>query len=112
LSIAGGIQPAVLNRALTGDHWESGLAARFLFACPPRRPKQWTEDDIDPKLENELSLLFDSLYELEPTIDPDGISTPLVVSLSADAKQSFVNYCNDNGKEQLGLDLPPLNGAT
>jgi hypothetical protein len=60
--VSGGIQPAILQRALGPEHRESGLAARLLLTCPPRKAKRWTEADIDPSAEAELIRLFDRLY--------------------------------------------------
>ena len=51
VSVCGGIQPGILNRALGVEHRESGLAARLLLTCPPRRSKRWTDADIDPAAE-------------------------------------------------------------
>src|SRR5262249_32607213 len=62
--VSGGIQPAILQRVLGLDHRESGLAARLLLTCPPRKAKRWTEADIDSSAEAELVGLFDRLYEL------------------------------------------------
>src|SRR5215510_11366595 len=63
--VTGGIQSAILKRALTIEHRESGLAARLLLACPPRKAKLWTEADIDPVAEAGLVCLFDRLYDLQ-----------------------------------------------
>jgi hypothetical protein len=53
VSVCGGIQPPILHRALGVEHRESGLAARLLLTCPPRKPKKWSEADIDPEAEAE-----------------------------------------------------------
>jgi hypothetical protein len=58
--VTGGIQPAILQRALGIEHRESGLAARLLLACPPRKAKRWTEADIDLSAEAELVVGFTS----------------------------------------------------
>ena len=49
VSIAGSIQPGVLRRALSREHYENGMAARFLFAMPPKRQKRWTEAETDER---------------------------------------------------------------
>ena len=79
VSVTGGIQPAILHRALGIEHRESGLAARLLLTCPPRKPKRWTEADIDPDAEAELARLVDRLYDLQPTVDDEGDPRPVVV---------------------------------
>lgn len=76
VSICGGIQPGILRRALGTEQRESGLAARFLFAFPPRIPKVWTEDDIDESLQAAIVRLFDRLFELEALRDEKNESIP------------------------------------
>ena len=83
VSLAGGIQPAILHRALGIEHRESGLAARLLLTCPPRNPKRWTEADIDPDAEAEMARLVDRLYDLQPTVGDEGEPRPVVVGLTA-----------------------------
>jgi hypothetical protein len=101
--ISGGIQPAVLQRALGLEHRESGLAARLLLTCPPRRVKRWTEADIDLSAEAELVRLFDRLYELQPTDGDDGEPRPALVRLSGDAKTVWKAYYNAHAIEQADL---------
>jgi hypothetical protein len=103
VSVTGGIQPFILNKALGDEHRESGLAARLLLACPPRRPKRWTEADIDPDLEQEVAKLIDQLYLLQPAADKYGSDTPVIVELTDDAKQHWKAYYNEHGREQVDL---------
>lgn len=42
-SVCGTIQPGVLANVLTGEHYESGFAARLLLVHPPERRKRWSE---------------------------------------------------------------------
>jgi hypothetical protein len=101
--VSGGIQPAILQRALGLEHRESGLAARLLLTCPPRKAKRWTEADIDPSAEAELVRLFDRLYELQPTAGDDGEPRPALVRLSSDAKEAWKAYYNAHAIEQADL---------
>ena len=103
VSVVGGIQPGILQRALGAEHRESGLAARFLLACPPRKPKKWTDADIDPKAVAKLASLFDRLYEFQPTEEADGQMQPVLVRLSPEAKQSWTAYFNAHSEEQASL---------
>src|SRR5262249_15567988 len=98
--VSGGIQPAILQRALGLEHRESGLAARLLVTCPPRKAKRWTEADIDPSAEAELVRLFGRLDELQPTPGEDGEHRPVVVRLSADAKAAWKTYYNAHAIEE------------
>jgi hypothetical protein len=103
VSIVGGIQPAILKRALGVEHWESGLAARLLVTCPPRKPKVWTEADIDPETEATLFRLISRLYALQPAAAEDGRLVPEYVVMSADAKRLWVDFYNTHGQEQADL---------
>jgi hypothetical protein len=103
MSIAGGIQPAILHRALGMEHRESGLAARLLLTCPPRKPKKWTEADIDSEAEAEIARLFDRLYDLKSTVDDEGNLRPVVVGLTVDAKAVWKAYFNAHAQEQIDL---------
>ena len=76
VSVTGGIQPVILHRALGIEHRESGLAARLLLTCPPRKPKRWTEADIDPNAEVELARLVCRLYDLQPNLSDRGVRRP------------------------------------
>lgn len=101
--VSGGIQPAILQRALGLEHRESGLAARLLLACPPRKAKRWTEADIDPGAESEQVRLFDKLYELQAAVGDDNESRPVLVRLSSDAKAAWKWYYNAHAVEQADL---------
>jgi hypothetical protein len=103
VSIAGGIQPGVLARALGQEHFESGMAARLLFAMPPRRVKQWTESDLDAETEVAVEAVFNKLLELSPEADGDGVDEPRVLPLSEDAKADLVQFYNEHAQEQATL---------
>jgi hypothetical protein len=103
VSVCGGIQPGTLARALGNEHRENGLAARLLLACPPRRPKRWTEADISPDLERSIAAVFERLYGLQPATDDDGDAQPVIVPLSADGKAAWVDFYNAHGQEQADL---------
>lgn len=99
LSICGGIQPGVLRRALGAEHRESGMAARFLMAYPPRRVKQWTDAEIQPHHVQAWAGIVDQLYGL-PIDDK-----PIVVELSEAALCRYAEFYNRHNDE-----LPHLSG--
>lgn len=103
VSIAGGIQPETLRRSLCQEHRDSGLAARLLFAMPPRRAKRWTEDDVDERLEASVDDVFDRLYALESALDAEGDPEPRLVTLGAEAKPAWVRFVNEHAAEQLAV---------
>jgi hypothetical protein len=100
VSIAGGIQPETLRRALGQEHRDNGLAARLLFAMPPRRPKRWTEDDVSERTEAALAVVFDRLYALKADTDEEGDPQPRLVRLDARAKRAWAAFVNEHGREQ------------
>lgn len=100
VSIAGGIQPEVLRRSLGQKNRDNGLAARLLFAMPPRQPKRWTEDDVSEQTEAALAAVFDRLYALESDTDPEGDPRPRLIRMDADAKRVCVRFVNEHGAQQ------------
>jgi len=96
VSITGGIQPEILRRVVTQEHRDSGLAARLLLACPPRKPKRWTEADIDPFTETAMDSLFDRLYALEPDRDQFDVERPRMVRLTPEAKRVWIRFADDH----------------
>ncbi|QDT54663.1 hypothetical protein Pan44_26980 [Caulifigura coniformis] len=103
LSICGGIQPGILKKSLGSEHIENGLAARFLLAMPPRRPKVWTEDDIPSVVEQSYERLIDKLFALEGQQKEDGSIEPRLVYLTPEAKTEWMDYYNSHGAEQVQL---------
>ncbi len=99
VSIAGGIQPGILARAMAGDFMEAGLAARLLMVMPPPPEKKWTELEIDPDTENRYHNLLESLFGLEF----DG-KDPHVLRLSPEAKAAWVRWYNVWAREQAAVE--------
>lgn len=103
VSIAGGIQPETLRRALGQEHRDNGLAARLLLTCPPRKPKRWTEADVNATTEAAVALVFDRLFGLTPEADDDGDERPRLVTLADDGKQAWVTFYDEHAGEQVNL---------
>ena len=103
MCVCGGIQPAILDRALGREHRESGLCARLLFACPPRKPKQWIDHDIDPALEESIVQLLDRMYALHPTIDDDDQFHPVVIGMKREAQTAFRSFYEAHAVELADL---------
>ena len=101
--ITGGIQPGILNRALSDEHRENGLMARLLIAYPPRQPKQWRDEEIPQADEDAFSELLNGLFGLKPDTGADGRPKPAVVNLDSAAREIVKTYVNANGMEQAGL---------
>lgn len=103
VSITGNIPPGILKRAMNREKRESGLAARFLMACPPKRRVQWNEEIIPRQVDEAYRRLFDELFKLQPLAFTDGALQPMDVEMSAAAKAQWVAFYNDNNDEQLDL---------
>lgn len=103
VSVTGGIQPGILDRALGAEHRESGLLARLLLAMPPRRAKRWTEAEISPLTEAALLAVFERLYELDFVRDADGDAHPVTLRLTSAGKAAWIRFYNDHGQEQVDL---------
>lgn len=93
VSIVGGIQPATLRRLLVPEYRENGLAARFVFAAPPRKPKQFPDRDMPERVEAEYAALIDGLYSLDLRADPDtGDPAPELLELAPDAAAQWQRH--------------------
>jgi hypothetical protein len=103
VSIAGGIQPETLRRALGQEHRDNGLAARLLLTCPPRKPTRWSEADVKATTEAAVALVFDRLFGLTPETDDDGDERPRLVTLADDGKRAWVTFYNEHAGEQVNL---------
>jgi hypothetical protein len=103
VSIAGCIQPGVLANSLGTQHFQNGLAARFLLACPPRNLRRWTDACIPPATQVALGQLLERLYSLAETTGRTGEKAPLEIDLTPAAKWLFVGFFNEHGDEQAGM---------
>jgi hypothetical protein len=101
--ITGGIQPGVLARALTPEFLESGLAARLLMAMPPKLPKKWSEVEITLEVEKAYHDLIEKLLTLDFAVR-DGEQVPHALTLSPEAKDAWVAFYNDWGREQASVE--------
>ncbi len=103
VSVCGGVQPATLTRLMGASYRDCGLAARILWAYPPKRRKRWTEAEIDPATHSAITRLLDRLYTLQPTTDEKGRPCPVILDLTPDAKELWANYYDAHGTEWLDL---------
>jgi len=106
VSIVGGIQPGILSRYVGQEHRDNGLLARLLLTMPPRRPKVWTEADIEPMAEAAIGNIFEALHDLEPASNTDGEPRPAIVQLTAEGKRAWIAFYNNTTPK------PPTCAAT
>jgi hypothetical protein len=108
VSLTGGIQPAILKRALRKEHLESGMAARLLFAYPPKRAKRWTEEDVPREVFIAYQSLLRDLYAVPMEPDPfaeeeDAPPQPRMLTLSPEAKALWITFYNEHAAEAATL---------
>lgn len=103
VSICGGIQPDILASCMTDEHKSSGLESRILMAYPPRRPKQWHDEELSDPTMKAYSDCITELFSLGMTSDVSGNLIPATLKLSPGALNLFKNFVNTNGAEQQAL---------
>jgi hypothetical protein len=103
VSITGNIPPAILRRAFSKERRESGLAARFLIAYPPKHRVQWTEETIPQAVKQAYKAMFEELYRLQPHSFAEGEVQPVNVEISTAAKALYTEYYNRHNEQQLDL---------
>ena len=103
VSVCGGIQPGILNRVLSSEHRENGLAARLLLTYPPRQPKRWRDDEIPQAMENRWADVVRELFLFQHDAGADGQIRPALIRLSDEARGLYRDYVNVTGLEQAGL---------
>ncbi|UCC30004.1 MAG: DUF3987 domain-containing protein [Phycisphaerales bacterium] len=100
VSVCGTIQPGTLERALTPEFFECGLAARLLFAAPPRRQKKWTDAEVSPDVIERYARTLEQLLTLQHDLDDSGNPTPREVPLSAQAREVWIAWYNTFAQRQ------------
>jgi hypothetical protein len=93
VSIVGGIQPEILRKAFTAEHFANGLAARFLLVYPPKQRRTWSDRKIDPALTANVQFIFEVLRQLEGETR-DGRIIPREVPLTPDARALLIEFTN------------------
>lgn len=106
VSISGTIQPATLARVLTSEYQDNGLAARFIFARPPRRIQRWTDREVPEAVTSAFENVVDGLRGLAPGEDKAGRPYPVSLRLTPNALDCFIAFVNRHGQEQFDLTGP------
>jgi hypothetical protein len=104
-SVTGTIQPEVLAGALANrDLVNSGLLARMLLAMPDRQKKVWSEEAIDPDVEQAYLRLIDALQGLEGDSGPEGQAEPHVLRLSPEGREAFIAFYREWAEAQAEVE--------
>jgi hypothetical protein len=104
VSIAGGIQPDTLRRAMRPEYFQNGLAARLLLAYPPKRPRRWNAAaEIGDEIQTAMRDLFERLLALDFGTDDDGENVPIDLPMTPAAMTEWEQFYNDHNAEQASL---------
>jgi hypothetical protein len=93
VSVCGTIQPGTFASLMSPAFRDSGLMARLLLSMPPRKPRVWTDADVDPHTINAYADLLRQLHGLPA---PSG---PVAVTMTPEAKALWVDFFNDWNKD-------------
>ena len=105
VAVCGGIQSGILRGVLSNpDYIASGLAARIVFAHPPKAVPQWSEAELSQAAVDRLAAALDALLR----IPYDPLVGPAVVKLSAEAKHRFVIMNNEFAAAAEAEDGGPM----
>lgn len=104
LSITGGIQPGVFKRIMKNTYRESGLLARFLLAYPPRKQKQFSDNEVSDQVVDQLEKLIEMLSKLQPAETSEGEYVPEVILLGSEAKSIYKRFHKSHNLEAVELE--------
>lgn len=108
VAVTGAIPPAVLPQLVSdSSKGEDGFLHRILFAYPDVKLSKWNENEIPSYVLNEYEQLIRELAQL--TENEDG--TPVIVTLTSEAKALWVDCFNNNTDEREQLKFSPLDGV-
>lgn len=115
VSVTGTIQEPILRRLLAddgGQHFDNGLAARFLMSMPPERERRWREQATPEPLRRAFVELFRELLNLSPQMDTaTGRREPVVLQWHPAAKASFAAYYDTHAAEMHAFRSDRLKSA-
>ena len=95
ISMTGTTQPAVAASVIyTEEFLNNGLAARILSARPPSAIVRWTEQEVNPSIDEAMRMLVMRCYLLKGGSDDFG-PCPKVLTCSDEAKQLFIQWMDD-----------------
>jgi hypothetical protein len=114
VSLIGTVQVRILMRLATGEHFDSGMMARFMFAAPPLARPEWNEAEIPQELEERYEALLSGIYKLqglreswEEHLEEEHVQSmrPQVLYLTDSAKAKWIELFNDIRFEEDTEDL-------
>ena len=107
ISVAGTIQPAILNE-LAENRTENGFIDRLLFVVPDNLKKEyWNEKELQPEIVENWSAIISNLLDIKPTDDETGNPKPIVLRFTHEAKKHLFKW----QRELTDLSNKPENEA-
>jgi hypothetical protein len=104
VSVCGGVQPETFARALTPEHFETGLVARLIAAMPPKPPKKFSEAVISPETQDAWEQLLGKLRTLQLDKDNNEELVPFALKLTLPAKEAWIAFYNGWAERQAEAD--------
>ncbi|MCA9251804.1 MAG: DUF3987 domain-containing protein [Phycisphaerales bacterium] len=95
VSVCGTIQPETLERILTPEYFECGMAGRILFAKPPERALTRDVNDVSDETIDGYNRVIANLIRIPLNIDDIGVCKPVGVHLTPEAKERFLDFRMD-----------------
>lgn len=92
ISVAGTIQPGVLNE-LAENRTENGFLDRLLFIVPDNLKKDyWNEKELDPFITDNWHTIVSRLLDFPINQDESGNPQPEILKFTPDARQLLFNW--------------------
>jgi hypothetical protein len=104
VSIAGGIQPKTLARAVGSRHVDNGLLQRFILAAPPQRVKQRPTGDVGFATMAGMEAMLDTILAARPGDD----GGPKVLDLEPDAAKRWDAFVYDEHAFEVAAATGPV----
>ena len=70
---------------------------------PPRKPKQWTEDELPREVETALERVISGLLALDMPTDHNGLPQPRDIPLSPEGKHAWIDFYNAHACEEAAM---------
>jgi hypothetical protein len=106
VSVLGSIQPSVLARCFDPSKFQSGFVPRLIVVNPPEVTRRWSEEEIKPKNRkwwaHVVTMLRTRPFKAMKTAG--GVLEPTVVTLTDDAKATYVEFYDALCAEMASMD--------
>ena len=106
VSICGGIQPGILHKILKENphYFDSGLAARILFAMPPDQSQRWTDIFVSDEIKRRYRAVIDKIHSWQSGEGAMNPEDPDIITLSESARDVFVAFYDANADEREQME--------